>query len=102
MEVVVKMQAVITPTDAGAAAEPSKEEGQGETLMLGRFVMVCRDSQTHKARQVPPLLVETSEEKSLWDIGEGASCSAMAQLARSPMSSLLSWWQGHVIRWGLS
>lgn len=53
MEVVVKMQ------------------GDTETLMLGRFVMVCRDSTTHKARRVPPLVVETDEEKMLWNIGEG-------------------------------
>jgi acyl-coenzyme A thioesterase 9 len=39
--------------------------------MLGRFTMVCRDSKTQKARKVPKLIVETAEESTLWDIGEG-------------------------------
>ncbi len=57
MEVVVKM---------------SGSTGEGwETLMLGRFAMVCRDSRTHRARKVPSLIVETEEERVLWDIGEG-------------------------------
>lgn len=43
---------------------------QSDTLMLGRFSMVCRDSHTHKARKVPPLIVDTPEEKMLWDIGQ--------------------------------
>ena len=72
MEVVVKMQ-VSSDSAASGSAAPGQEEAQGETLMLGRFVMVCRDSKTHKARAVPPLLVETAEEKSLWEIGEGES-----------------------------
>lgn len=66
----MKMQASTTASETSSEGA-GPEEGQGETLMLGRFVMVCRDSQTHKARKVPPLLVETEEEKSLWEIGEG-------------------------------
>jgi acyl-coenzyme A thioesterase 9 len=62
MEVVVKMQG----TRSGSGAED-----EWETLMLGRFAMVCRDVNTLKARKVPPLLVESEEEKMLWELGEG-------------------------------
>lgn len=58
MEVFVKMEG----TRPGS--------GKSNTLMLGRFSMVCRDSHTHKARRVPPLIVETEEEQLLWEIGE--------------------------------
>ncbi|ORY21849.1 HotDog domain-containing protein [Naematelia encephala] len=61
MEVVVKMQGSTTP---------SSSEGGWQTLMLGRFAMVCRDAITHKARPVPRLIVETEEEKALWKLGE--------------------------------
>jgi hypothetical protein len=44
-------------------------------LMLGRFAMVCRDSTTNKSRRVPPLIVETEEEKKLWEISGGESWS---------------------------
>ncbi|ODO11920.1 hypothetical protein I350_00704 [Cryptococcus amylolentus CBS 6273] len=57
MEVVVKM-------------EGSNTDSSWETLMLGRFVMVCRDSKTHKARKIPPLAVDRDEEKILWAIGD--------------------------------
>jgi acyl-coenzyme A thioesterase 9 len=57
MEVVVNM-------------EGSSPDGW-ETLMLGQFAMVCRDSKTHKARKVPPLIVDSEEEKTLWQMGEG-------------------------------
>ena len=58
MEVVVKMSGVV-------------EGGGWHTPMLGRFTMVCRDARTHGARRVPPLIVETVEERVLWDIGQG-------------------------------
>lgn len=64
MEVVVKMSATSASTS---------KDGGWETLMLGRFAMVCRDARTHKARKVPPVIVETEEERSLWDMGEGRS-----------------------------
>ena len=62
MEVVVKME--------GTKRGMESDEGW-DTLMLGRFVMVCRDSKTQKARKVPPLLVESEEERALWNIGQG-------------------------------
>lgn len=59
MEVFVKMEGMGKPgTD------------KTDTLMLGRFSMVCRDSHTYKAHPVPPLIVETPEEQALWDIGQ--------------------------------
>lgn len=45
-------------------------EKKSDTLMLGRFSMVARDSHTGKARRVPPLIVDTPEEKALWDFGQ--------------------------------
>lgn len=58
MEVFIKMEG----TRPGSSTS--------DTLMLGRFSMVCRDVHTHKARKVPPLIVETEEEKVLWQIGQ--------------------------------
>ncbi|KAL7423786.1 hypothetical protein Q5752_001370 [Cryptotrichosporon argae] len=58
MEVFIKME----------GARPGS--AQTDTLMLGRFSMVCRDSRTHRARRVPPLIVETDDEHVLWAIGE--------------------------------
>ena len=58
MEVVIKME----------GSHPH-QPGHMDTLMLGRFAMVCRDSATQKARKIPPLIVETEDEKLLWQIG---------------------------------
>jgi acyl-CoA hydrolase len=58
MEVAVKMEAVDGP-------------GREQTLMLGRFSMVCRDAHTHKARAVPALALETPEDAALHAIGQG-------------------------------
>ena len=41
--------------------------------------MVCRDSKTHKAHQVNPLVIETPEDQQLWRMGEGAPCGALLQ-----------------------
>ena len=35
--------------------------------------MVCRDANTHKAREVNPLIIATSEERTLYDMGERMS-----------------------------
>jgi acyl-coenzyme A thioesterase 9 len=69
MEVVVKMQGSRSPSEGGSEAEGG--EKLWDTLMLGRFAMVCRDSTTNKSRRVPPLIVETEEEKKLWEISGG-------------------------------
>jgi acyl-coenzyme A thioesterase 9 len=40
----------------------------------GRFSMVCRDANTHRARQVNPLVISTPEEHALHSMGECAYC----------------------------
>lgn len=51
--------------------EGLRDEGKTETLLLGRFTMVARDSITHKARKVSPLLITSEPEQRLFDLGEG-------------------------------
>lgn len=78
MEVVVKMEGTKAKSTGTPDSSPSSSSmspsPETETLMLGRFTMVCRDSKTQKARKVPRLIVETDEERVLWDLGEGTSC----------------------------
>ncbi|KIR56087.1 thioesterase [Cryptococcus gattii Ru294] len=79
MEVVVKME----------GSRP--DTADWETLMLGRFAMVCRDSKTHKSRKIPALIVESEEEKILWAIGDEhqkrRKTRAMNALDKVPPSS---------------
>lgn len=80
MEVVVKMQGSRSDLPAGSSTSSStssSSEEEWETLMLGRFAMVCRDAKTLKARKVPQLLVESEEEKMLWSLGEGELISLL-------------------------
>lgn len=72
MEVVVRMQGSKTsPQKAqGPSSQAQDDSDQWETLLLGRFAMVCRDSRTSKAKAIPALIVETDEEKALWRIGQ--------------------------------
>ena len=65
MEVIVKMEGECEEREGGLDG--------WETLMIGRFAMVCRDASSHKARKIPQLVVETEEEKALWKFGEGKS-----------------------------
>ncbi|KAG6866139.1 hypothetical protein C0991_008092 [Blastosporella zonata] len=62
-----------------------------ETVLLGRFSMVCRDANTHKARQVNPLIISTPEERSLYAMGEHMKkrrqSGALRSLSRVPPSS---------------
>ncbi|KAF9264624.1 Thioesterase/thiol ester dehydrase-isomerase [Marasmius fiardii PR-910] len=80
MEVVVKME-----TMSGSADE------KDETIMLGRFSMVCRDANTHKARPVNPLKISTPEEQALYAMGETLrtkrQTNAQRSLSRVPPSS---------------
>jgi len=71
MEVVVKME---TP-------------GDGKTLMLGRFSMVCREAGTHRAKAVYPLVSETDEERMLYRLGEEHQKARKAQVAQSLMKT---------------
>ncbi|KAG7087538.1 hypothetical protein E1B28_013495 [Marasmius oreades] len=81
MEVVVKMETM-----------PGSLEEKDETIMLGRFSMVCRDANTHKARQVNPLMISTPEEKALYAMGETLKAkrltNAQRSLSRVPPSSV--------------
>lgn len=78
MEVAVKMEAI------GAS-------GVEDTLLLGRFSMVCRDARTHKARPVNPLILDSREETALYSMGENAKkrrqSLALRSLSRVPPSS---------------
>jgi acyl-coenzyme A thioesterase 9 len=38
----------------------------------GRFSMVCRDANTHRAREVNPLVISSPEERALHSMGECA------------------------------
>ncbi|WWD18067.1 hypothetical protein CI109_102514 [Kwoniella shandongensis] len=81
MEVVVKME----------GSRVNTPDTKWKTLMLGRFAMVCRDSKTHRARQIPPLVVESEEERILQVIGDEhqkrRKTSAMNALDKVPPSS---------------
>ncbi|KAJ7619430.1 Thioesterase/thiol ester dehydrase-isomerase [Roridomyces roridus] len=78
MEVAVKMETI----------GMGKEE---ETVLLGRFSMVCRDAVTHLARTVNPLLKSTPEEEALYAMGEEMKkrrqSMALRSLSRVPPSS---------------
>jgi acyl-coenzyme A thioesterase 9 len=70
MEVAVKMEAM-------------GSDGAEETIMLGRFSMVCRDSITHRARNVNQLIISTPEEQALFTMGEGLRfCSSFWLLVK--------------------
>jgi hypothetical protein len=70
MEVVVRMQGSKTSPQKAEVSSSREIPEQWETLLLGRFAMVCRDSRTSKAKAIPALIVETDEEKALWRIGQ--------------------------------
>ncbi|KAG6332320.1 hypothetical protein ID866_6767 [Astraeus odoratus] len=78
MEVAVKMEAL-------------NPDGREDTLMLGRFSMVCRNARTLKAHPVNPLLISTPEEEALYKMGENAQnrrkSAALQSLSRVPPSS---------------
>lgn len=78
MEVAVKMEAL------GASSVE-------DTLLLGRFSMVCRDARTHKARPVNPLIRSSPEETALYSMGENAKkrrqSMALRSLSKVPPSS---------------
>ncbi|KAJ7590728.1 Thioesterase/thiol ester dehydrase-isomerase [Mycena floridula] len=62
-----------------------------ETVLLGRFSMVCRDANTHRAREVNQLIISTPEEKALYSMGEEMKQRrqnrALRSLSRVPPSS---------------
>ncbi|KAG8907143.1 hypothetical protein FRB99_005251 [Tulasnella sp. 403] len=78
MEVAVRMESV------DSAGNPI------QTMMLGRFSMVCRDAETRKSRPVGPLIIETPEEEALHAMGEAHKQKKQAlqqgSLSRTPPS----------------
>ncbi|KAF7979101.1 hypothetical protein HWV62_43626 [Athelia sp. TMB] len=60
IEIAVRMEAL---------GSDGTQDADDETIMLGRFSMVCRDAITHTARAVNPLLISTPEEKALEAMG---------------------------------
>ncbi|KAF8183880.1 Thioesterase/thiol ester dehydrase-isomerase [Mycena galopus ATCC 62051] len=78
MEVAVKMETI------GMGMEE-------ETVLLGRFSMVCRDAVIHCARNVHPLIISTAEEQALCSMGEDMKkrrqSQALRSLSRVPPSS---------------
>ncbi|KAF7421031.1 hypothetical protein PC9H_011551 [Pleurotus ostreatus] len=79
MEVVVKMESI--PVDGAGE----------ETVLIGRFSMVCRDAYTHSARDVNPLITSTAAEKQLFALGDKIKhrrqSQALRSLSRVPPSS---------------
>lgn len=70
MEVAVQMEAL-------------DKDGHEETVLLGRFSMVCRDAYTHKAHPVHPLVVNTPEERALFAMGEAHKNRRQSMASRS-------------------
>ncbi|TFK47256.1 Thioesterase/thiol ester dehydrase-isomerase [Heliocybe sulcata] len=71
MEVAVQMEAL------------GKDGQDDDTLLLGRFSMVCRDAYTHKAHPVHPLVVSTPEERALHAMGEAHKNRRQTMASRS-------------------
>jgi len=44
--------------------------------------MVCRDSTTHKAKAVNPLIIQTPDEKAIFAVGQGEYCIPLANQPR--------------------
>ncbi|KXN85191.1 Acyl-coenzyme A thioesterase 9, mitochondrial [Leucoagaricus sp. SymC.cos] len=78
MEVVVKMESI-------------GKDLPEETVLIGRFSMVCRDANTHRAKAVNPLIISTPEEQALYSLGESMKNRrqelALRSLSRVPPSS---------------
>ncbi|XP_006461487.1 hypothetical protein AGABI2DRAFT_151226 [Agaricus bisporus var. bisporus H97] len=62
-----------------------------ETVLIGRFAMVCRDATTHGAKPVNPLITSTAEERALYSLGEEVKkrrqANALLSLSRVPPNS---------------
>ncbi|KAI0656279.1 Thioesterase/thiol ester dehydrase-isomerase [Cubamyces menziesii] len=70
LEIAVRMEAI-------------EKDGKEETIMLGRFCMVCRDARTHGAAPVNPLSLETPEDHILFTIGEVHKQKRQSRAVRS-------------------
>ncbi|KAJ3800132.1 Thioesterase/thiol ester dehydrase-isomerase [Lentinula aff. detonsa] len=81
MEVVVRIESVA----------PRGTQEKDETILLGRFSMVCRNAKTNQAYPVNPLIISTEAEKDLFSIGQELkrrrASLAQRSLSRVPPSS---------------
>lgn len=76
MEVAVKMETIGMGLEEETVLLGENSSPRSWVLKLsdpfqGRFSMVCRDALTHRARNVHPLIISTTEEESLRSMGEG-------------------------------
>ncbi|KAI0776841.1 Thioesterase/thiol ester dehydrase-isomerase [Trametes elegans] len=70
MEVAVRMEAI-------------DKSGNEQTIMLGRFCMVCRDARTHGAAPVNSLRLDSPEDHVLYTIGEVHKKKRQSRAVRS-------------------
>ncbi|KAI0668880.1 Thioesterase/thiol ester dehydrase-isomerase [Trametes maxima] len=63
--------------------EALEKDGKEETIMLGRFCMVCRDARTHGAAPVNPLSLDLPEDHVLYNIGEVHKNKRQSRAVRS-------------------
>lgn len=87
-------QVIYTGTSSMEVAVKMESIGNGipeETVMIGRFSMVCRNATTHRASKVNPLIISTPEERALYSLGEhmkkNRQSNALRSLSRVPPSS---------------
>lgn len=74
MEITIRLQSV--SRSRGLQNNP-------ETILLGRFTMACRDSETGKAKKVPKLVTEGEDEKRLEAMGKEQREKKVAHMKRS-------------------
>ena len=98
MEVAVKMESIGNdiPEETvmiGIHHSRSHQRPQSDIggWSIGRFSMVCRNTTTHRASKVNPLIISTPEERALYSLGEHMKkrrqSNALRSLSRVPPSS---------------
>ncbi|KAF8870642.1 Thioesterase/thiol ester dehydrase-isomerase [Gymnopilus junonius] len=87
-------QVIYTGHSSMEVAVKMESTGMGkpdQTVMIGRFCMVCRDAKAQGAREVNPLVLSTPDERALYALGEQMrqrrKTSALKSLSRVPPSS---------------
>ncbi|KAF8961594.1 Thioesterase/thiol ester dehydrase-isomerase [Flammula alnicola] len=87
-------QVIYTGRSSMEVAVKMESTGMGqpdETVLIGRFSMVCRSAITGGARPVNPLIISSPEERALYALGEQMKhrrqSVAMKSLSRVPPSS---------------
>ncbi|KAI0742690.1 Thioesterase/thiol ester dehydrase-isomerase [Daedaleopsis nitida] len=65
------------------------KDGSEQTIMLGRFCMVARDARTHRSTPVNPLVLDTPEDFTLFNLGEVHKNRRLTRAGRSLSPSAL-------------